>query len=107
MRTSGLKTQSITVAMTGRNLTMDALCCDGLAIHRAPAAKDGWKVTHIESGMAVGGFPSKAAASRTLRALLPLTDWTRTGKAVVLTFAVDPALRGEMQHIVKTNGGVL
>lgn len=55
---------------------------DGLAVTRAIGGPDPcvvtseWRITHIESGLAMPGiFATAATAEQALKAMLPLADW--------------------------------
>jgi hypothetical protein len=78
-----------TVEIDTANGKHDAPCYyakGGLAVtrrHMRYGWMDDWAITHVASGQALnmwGG--TKTAAKRRLLAVLPLTDWTKSGKAI-------------------------
>ena len=60
-----------------------AVVFSGLAITKASGLTGVFRVTHQQSGLAVGGYWSLAmTAYRFAKQIAPLADWTQDGKAL-------------------------
>lgn len=83
------KRQIIQVALNSeKRVPVNALVCDGLAVHRDESGDPVWCVTHIRSGGAVIMASSHKRARELAEKLLPVLDWHCSEEAVTASEAV-------------------